>query len=58
MEDNEIREQKELYKIHLESVGYKIEQDPSDQQEIIAIRKNVGRYFSPTTRLIFLVAII
>ncbi len=45
MEDNEIREQKELYKIHLESVGYKIEQDPSDQQEIIAIRKNVGRYF-------------
>lgn len=45
MEDNEIREQKELYKIHLESVGFKIEQDPSDQQEIIAIRKNVGRYF-------------
>jgi hypothetical protein len=45
MEDNEIKEQKELYKIHLESVGFKIEQDPSDQQEIIAIRKNVGRYF-------------
>ena len=44
MEDKEIREQRELYKIHLESLGFKIEQDTSDQQEIIATRKNVGRY--------------
>ncbi len=45
MEDIEIRQQNELYKIHLESLGFKVEQDPFDQQEIIAIRKNVGRYF-------------
>jgi hypothetical protein len=44
VEDKEIREQRELYKIHLESLGFKIEQDTSDQQEIIATRKNVGRY--------------
>jgi hypothetical protein len=57
MEDNEIREQKELYKIHLESVGFKIEQDPSDQQEIIAIRKNVGRYIRIYKRGIRMMAV-
>ena len=46
MENTELKAQKELYKTHLEFLGYSIEEDPTDEQAITARSQDAKWYFA------------
>jgi hypothetical protein len=54
MASNDLKTQKDFYKTHLEFLGFNVEEDPEDDQELLAVRdsrKILCRVFTKGIRL-------